>query len=340
MLISILSEIIYNSKFNRGDMQEISVYLNKTASNGQSEFWRKGLDRYLFRSQINWRTPKDRIELKEMIQADILDKVAGIVSIGGDGTVNTIIQNMAGSDVGLLVLPGGTANDLANELGHDRNLKHLVQSIREKNLKKVDLIKINDCFMVTNGGIGFGGDVAMKINNLRKQFPSFRRVMKVSGKRIYSLFVAQELMGLRLKRYPIKITTDDNVLDVDAVTVLINNQKTLAGSFKVAPNTDNTDGKVNVIVLTHKSRKDLISCVLNVALEKMPLDDPHFYTFETSKLSLEMKNGEKVSFFGDGEILGHSEKFEIEVMKQALTLFTKKVNGEKHIIPEELTSLI
>ena len=99
-------------------MQNISVYLNQRASHTSFKYWKNSIDKSLFRSDITYRTPKDLEELRLNLLADIEGKKDAIVSVGGDGTVNTLIQSLAGKDIGLLVMPGGTANDLATALGN------------------------------------------------------------------------------------------------------------------------------------------------------------------------------------------------------------------------------
>ena len=71
------------------------------------------------------------------LQEDIQNKVDAIISVGGDGTANTLIQNMANTDVGLLVIPAGTANDLASELSDPKDIEKIIQCVRLQTQKKL-----------------------------------------------------------------------------------------------------------------------------------------------------------------------------------------------------------
>lgn len=113
-------------------MQNISVYLNQRAANTDLDYWKSRITRSLFRSKLNFRTPSNLEELHSDLKADIDAKVDAVVSVGGDGTVNTLIQNLANKEIGLLVIPGGTANDLASELGMNENIKKICQCIRNQ----------------------------------------------------------------------------------------------------------------------------------------------------------------------------------------------------------------
>ena len=262
------------------------------------------------------------VNLKE----DLTSKVDAIVSVGGDGTVNTLIQEMANKEVGLLVVPGGTANDLANELGNEKNINRVISRIRSKEIKKIDLIKVNNRYMATNGGIGFAGDVASKVNRLRKKFPVFKKVMGMAGRKIYPLFAMQELLGLDLKYNDLYIDSPDFKGQVHAAAVLVNNQSMIGGTFNVAPETRNDDGKFNVCIVTHPTRHELLTCLYRLSMGESLDKDPHFISFETDQVTIKnLKPANKVNFFGDGEVFEDSQEqiWNVSIENQALNVFTK-----------------
>lgn len=307
-------------------MQEISIYLNPRAGQGANAHWRDSIQKGLFRSSLLFRTPDNIDELRQNLISDIERNVRAVVSVGGDGTVNTLIQNLAYTDVGLLVIPGGTANDLAGELGTKGNIKRVIQMIRFGELKRIDLIKINGRYMATNGGLGMGGEVAKAINDLRARMPIFKKVMQLGGKSIYSFFVAKELMGLELPRYQFQIESAEMNWEGESGIVLVNNQPFIAGRLPVAPGTNNEDGQFNVTIFKHKSRAKLMRCFYHLLQGEMPQDD-EILSFETSKLKVtKMGGGRNLTFFGDGELFTRESSeqcFEIEIAKSALNVYTR-----------------
>ena len=303
-------------------MQKITIYLNKRASNTSYDHWRKKITRQLFRSHLIFKTPSSIEELNQNLKEDIEDKVDAIISVGGDGTANTVIQNIAKTEVGLLVIPAGTANDLASELSDPKDIEQIIQCIRLETKKKIDLININGQFMATNGGIGLGSIVAAKINDLRQDYPLFKKVMQLSGSKIYSLFLGYEILTDKLDYYDLELKSPNFHSHEKAVAVLINNQSTLAGSFIVAPETNNSDGSFNVSLFTHPYKKDLLKALLDLSNGNLPQNDPHFKSFETSELEIINNNPEKmISFFGDGEVFAPSNRWEIKVERKALTVY-------------------
>jgi YegS/Rv2252/BmrU family lipid kinase len=305
-------------------MQSISVYLNQRASNSGHE-WRDEIDNALFRSQISYKTPTDLNELKSNLHDDIANHVDAVLSVGGDGTVNSIIQTLAGTDVGLLVVPGGTANDFAYSIGSSKNIKHISQTIRQNIRRKVDLISINGQFMVSNGGIGFAAEVANEINELRKKHPNFKKVMKLSGKNIYSLFLAKKLMLKSLEPYKFKIQTEKFNDIIYSPLVLINNQSTLGGAYLVAPNTLHNDGTFNLTIFKHTNRIELIQCLIKIFAGDYPSNDKNLLSFEVKEAKIELLDtDEEIPFFGDGEIFNTSRNWDIKLYPDFLTVFSPK----------------
>ena len=305
-------------------MQNISVYLNQKASNGSRD-WQGMINNALFRSHIEYPVSNTISELHENLDRDLENKVDAILSVGGDGTVHSIIQKLAGTDVGLLVVPGGTANDFARVIGSSTNIKKITQTIRLNTRRKIDLININGTFMATNGGLGFAAEVANEINELRKSHPNFKKLMKFSGKNIYSLFIAKKMLKREITSYKFKIASAEYNEIVMAPLILINNQPVLAGSFEVAPNTNHQDGTFNIMILKHENRLELINCLLNILNGNFPHDDKNLVTFETQEAKIDLLEGaEHLSFFGDGEVFKQASSWEIKCLPGALSVFSPK----------------
>lgn len=304
-------------------MQNISVYLNERASNG-SQDWQNKISTALFRSHIEYQSPVNLHQLYEQLDLDIKNHVDAVLSVGGDGTAHSIIQRLAGTDVGLLVVPGGTANDLARTLGSSTNVKMISQTIRHNVRKKIDLIRINGTFMATNGGLGFAADVAKEINDLRKEVPQFKNFMKLSGKNIYSLFLSKRLLSKEIKSHNFQITSNEFSGEISSPLILINNQPALGGDFQVAPLTEHSDGTVNLTIFKHENRLDLISAIIKILKGDFPFDDKNIISFETKEARIDLLDSGKLNFFGDGEIFSETNSWEIRCFHQFLSVYSPK----------------
>lgn len=303
-------------------MQNISVYFNHRASHSDYD-WKNKINSALFRSQLDFKSPQSLEELYDHLDQDVNNNVDAIMSVGGDGTVNTIIQKLAGTEVGLLVVPGGTANDFAHMIGSSSNIKRISQTIRQNIRKKIDLISINGKFMATNGGLGFASEVAKEVNELRKVHPHFKKFMHFSGKNVYSIYLAKKLLLKNITTYKLKIETDCFNEVVFTSLILVNNQPILGGSFEVAPNTNHQDGKFNITIFKHANRLELIQCLIKILNGKFPHEDKNIISMEVDAAKIQLLDSNfPISFFGDGEIFDESFEWNIRILPKSLSIFS------------------
>jgi YegS/Rv2252/BmrU family lipid kinase len=91
-----------------------------------------------------------------------------VIVAGGDGTIRVVVEGLEGSDKPLMLLPCGTENLLANELGYKTTLKSAISTFEAQVLRPLDLGKANDKFFTSVGGVGFDGEVVKLVDNQRK----------------------------------------------------------------------------------------------------------------------------------------------------------------------------
>ncbi|OHB61876.1 MAG: hypothetical protein A2167_00095 [Planctomycetes bacterium RBG_13_46_10] len=93
---------------------------------------------------------------------------AMVVIVGGDGTVREVAHGLEGSNKTLLVVPCGTENLLANELGFDKKLKTLIETFEVGYVKPLDLGSANGRCFTSIAGFGFDGQVVERVSRQRK----------------------------------------------------------------------------------------------------------------------------------------------------------------------------
>jgi diacylglycerol kinase (ATP) len=67
-----------------------------------------------------------------------------VIAVGGDGTIKAVAEHLVGSDISLGIVPGGSANGMARELGLPVDLEKNLDIILNGQPKKMDVIRIND----------------------------------------------------------------------------------------------------------------------------------------------------------------------------------------------------
>jgi len=93
---------------------------------------------------------------------------AMVVAVGGDGLVREVTSGLKQSDKPLLIIPAGTENLLANELGFDEKFSTIAGTFENGLLKSLDLGKVNGRSFTSIAGIGFDGRIVDRVQSLRE----------------------------------------------------------------------------------------------------------------------------------------------------------------------------
>ena len=306
-------------------MAHISVYLNPHASQSMHSFQAEEIKKYFFRQEIRFKSPSSEEELIKLIKQDRDEGVECVFSIGGDGTAHTIAQNLVGSKTKMLVLPGGTANDFAAELGTNSNLRKLASIFHARTTREVDIIKVNGRYMMTNGGVGIAHQVVQDINLARKKTALFKSFLKTAGKAAYSMMFIKNIMTTPYEMQEVYLESPDlPLLDkrIKSPLILVNNQSKLAGKYPVAPFTRNDDGKFNVTIFLHTNKFDFVKSTSALLQGKYPENDKNIISFETSSLKMMSLTDKNLEFFGDGENFKPSKELDISIVPKGLTVYS------------------
>lgn len=96
------------------------------------------------------------------------DDCAMVVVVGGDGTIREVANGLANSHKPLLMIPAGTENLLANELGFDERLKTVIRAFEGNYIRPLDLGRANGRCFIAVTGFGFDGRVVEMVSRQRK----------------------------------------------------------------------------------------------------------------------------------------------------------------------------
>ena len=92
---------------------------------------------------------------------------AMVAAAGGDGTIREVAHGLEGSDKPLLIMPSGTENLLANELGFDEKLKTLIRTFEAGYIRPLDLGNVNGRCFTSIAGFGFDGEIVKRVSEQR-----------------------------------------------------------------------------------------------------------------------------------------------------------------------------
>jgi diacylglycerol kinase (ATP) len=216
-----------------------------------------------------------------------------IVAVGGDGTINEVINGIAEQEYRpkLGLIPAGTTNDFARALHIPRDIKKAVDVILQGTPKYLDVGKVNDQYFINIAGGG-------KLTELTYDVPSKLKTM--IGQLAY--YVKGIEMLPSLKPIHTKIICDgEMVIDEDIMLFLIANTNSVGGFEKLAPDAKMDDGYFDIIILRETNLAEFIRLV-TMALRGTHLEDD-LVIYKQAR-HIEVTTDEKMQLNIDGEYGG------------------------------------
>ena len=171
------------------------------------------------------------------------DKIGLVVAVGGDGTVSSVAHALVGGTVPLGIVPGGTGNLVARELGIPLGTAEAVALVTGAHgLRKIDAMMIAGRTYLLNAGVGVNAEVIDETSRLGKSL--FGRTAYV-GTAVWKV--------LQAKPQRLEIDIDGVANTYDATDVLISNCGTLARVLHPnCPTILADDGLVDVCIVCMK----------------------------------------------------------------------------------------
>lgn len=159
-----------------------------------------------------------------------------VVAVGGDGTVNEVAQGLIGSNVPMGIIPMGSGNGLARELGISMNMKKSAGTLVDGKNLQLDVCKLNGQRFLCTSGIGFDAMIAEKMSKA-----SSRGFLK------YVQLVIQE--SISFKPVPVRMKIDGNPIQEQIFLVTFANATQFGNNAFIAPGASMTDGLIDVVIV-------------------------------------------------------------------------------------------
>lgn len=184
-----------------------------------------------------------------------------VVAFGGDGTVNEVVNGLAGTDIPVTFLPGGNTNVVCRTLGIPNDVvdatEHLLTLADDFNPRKVDLGMINDRYFVFSCGAGIDATVVEKVD-------AKPRLKRRAGPYFYS-WVAATSYYRRYARKPLRLEATIDGEKHEGVTVLAQNSDPFTYFGKhpihVCENVTIDDGSLGMIILKRANQLDMLNVI-------------------------------------------------------------------------------
>jgi len=259
-----------------------------------------------------------------------------VVAVGGDGTINEVLNGLANTKTKLGVVPLGTENVLAQEFKLSQNVRQACKHIVSGSVKQVDLGKVTATptvydqarmppqktkikpstitrYFILMSGIGFDAHVAQVVAE-KKMI-----LKKLLGSASYHLTAVQEFF--RYTHQPLEITLFDETSKPYAEQgyfVVVGNAKYYGSMLQLTHKADMQDGYLDVLLMKKMNLFNVFQCLLGGAIKNHNLFDDTSY-FKTKKLVIRTIGKQPVLIHVDCEITGQTPAT-IEVCPRALHL--------------------
>lgn len=213
-----------------------------------------------------------------------------VIAAGGDGTVNEVIQGLANTGVVLGILPLGTGNRSAVQMGIPTEIQAAAQVLTHGYVRLVDLGEVEGRYFLFGAGVGFDALVAQQTSSVMK---------KLLGISSYGL--AAFLATFYYNGSETTLVTPDNRSCGPMLQVTVGNGRPYTERMVVTPEAQIDDGLLDVCVFKGQGRSAVFRHVLNVLSQRHLLDAEVEY-YRVPQLSICCKKEQPVQV--DGEVLG------------------------------------
>lgn len=229
---------------------------------------------------------------------------ARVVVVGGDGTAYYVLNALAGTGTALGIIPLGSGNDLARNLGLPRDAESAARLALTGPLRRVDLARVaGRCFACV---ASFGLD--SHANRIANQHTRLR------GTAIYIYAMLRTLVEWRMPT--VNIQSDGGEFRGPMMLAAVANASSYGGGMRIAPRADMADGRLDLCLVRDMSRLKLLRCFPEV-FWGTHLRHREVIYFQATRVRVEADR--PLDIFADGEFVGYTPA-EVDLLPGALTV--------------------
>ncbi len=238
-----------------------------------------------------------------------------VIAMGGDGTIGDVARGIiaqldeSGKEASLGVLPAGTGNDIARNLGIPLSLEIAAEVVHSGVVKRIDMGVLNGVPFLNNAGTGFDAAVMQAMNTGFK---------KLKGQPAFLAAIFKTLPGYQPFTLTLEIDGEPRKPE-KAMMVSILNGKVYGAGMEAAPNAEMDDGRLDVLIVKATGKLKLIGLVGKVK-SGQHLGHPSIELIQARSLKLSSIPTLPVNM--DGEIRG-TTPMEITVRARVLKVLVR-----------------
>lgn len=256
------------------------------------------LNRFDYTIQVT-SSPKDAMRLATTAVQDNFDI---IVAVGGDGTINEIVQGMGNTPLMLGIIPTGSGNGLARHLEIPLEPEKAIKLINNLNTRTIDIASINGYPFASIAGLGFDARVANKYRKLKKRgFYGYFRV------------VMMEFFRYREREYTLSF--NDQKINRRALLLSIANSNQFGYNTIIAPTAKPDDGLLDIVIVKKFPLSEIPRMIGLLFTGKID-QSSYIESYKTTEIFIVRKRGKRVNI--DGEAIKMGKEISVRIQPAAI----------------------
>jgi diacylglycerol kinase family enzyme len=180
-----------------------------------------------------------------------------VVSFGGDGTLNEVVNGLAGTDVPVSALPGGATNVVCRTVGIPNDVveatEHLLRLADDFRPRRIDLGKVDERYFVFSCGVGLDATVVQRVDSHPR--------LKARAGQYYYTWAAISGFYRRYLRNPVRFRVHAGEQESVGITAIAQNSDpfTYFGRYpiRVCEGIEIDDGTLSLAVLRRSAQRDV-----------------------------------------------------------------------------------
>ncbi|MCX7829512.1 MAG: diacylglycerol kinase family lipid kinase [Acidobacteria bacterium] len=271
-------------------MEKTAIIFNPAAGRASQKKINFAVD-FLSKKQVNpvLFTTEKKFDAENISERCLKENYKKIIIAGGDGTINEAIQPIVFSKCTIGILPLGTANVLAREIGIPLSFKKALRVLIEGKERKVSVGKIiilpqkKSRYFLLMCGIGFDAEVVNSNSEILK---------KNIGRFSYVYSALKTLFSYTPEKLNFKLDKEEFI----GYSALVSNSSRYGGNFKIAKTASIFEPELHSIIMENDNPLDIVKVALSSLFKSYPaFEGLHF---RISK-RIEITGNAKIQLDGD-----------------------------------------
>jgi len=291
------------------EFSKILFIINPSSGTGKTD-WKQEIVNFFKDKNASYEVLEltgkdDKPEIKKKLAEYNPHKV---IAVGGDGTVKIVAEALLHTEMILGILPAGSANGMATELGIKDDAQEALGIIVNGKTQKIDVLKLNEKNLSIHlSDIGFNAYVVKKFED--GQSRGMWGYLKAAFRVIW-----------QYQKMQVRIQTDKEEVSRMAAMVVIANGTKYGNGVVINPLGSIYDNMFEVIVIRKISFRE----ILKMRFSQKGFDPAKTEFFQTH--SLNIKSRHHVHFQVDGEVMKKTKSVKAEIKENALKIIVPKSN--------------